>query len=289
MAHACLVEMAAEAPERTPLDEIDGEDNDCPLDSQATQVADAERDLLDSVPMPGVPTDEAERRRLWTAFPQRVRAAIRRVRPQFGHPPTSVLTQVLKAARAPAEYIQAIKHMKCDSCAEHKPQAQTQKVAMPKDFVFGRNVGVDVLEIRDSAGQPYLCLNIVDFGTTFQQLYLLHAGLAKPSSRECLDGFVATWVNWAGWPSTLTCDRGLHNRGGTAQAGVEVSPRHSGSSALCRGLPEMSSTRTSSQIWARCRDRSTGRAPSPEGWNYAPLPSGRSSGRTVAAVWHELC
>ena len=38
-------------------------------------------------------------------------------------------------------------------------------------------------------------------------------GHDSPSSRECLDSFVSLWVGWAGWPQTLSCDRGVHNRG----------------------------------------------------------------------------
>ena len=58
-----------------------------------------------------------------------------------------------------------------------------------------------------------LCLNILDLGTTFQQVVLLLQGHGSPSSRECLDSFVSLWVGWAGWPKTLSCDRCVHNRG----------------------------------------------------------------------------
>ena len=56
-------------------------------------------------------------------------------------------------------------------------------------------------------------MNILDLGTTFQQVVLLRQGHGSPSSRECLDSFVSLWVGWAGWPQTLSCDRGVHNRG----------------------------------------------------------------------------
>ena len=86
-------------------------------------------------------------------------------------------------------------------------------MALPKDNVFSRNLGIDVLEIKDVVDEPYLCLNILDLGTTFQQVVLLRQGHGSPSSRECLDSFVSLWVGWAGWPQTLSCDRGVHNRG----------------------------------------------------------------------------
>ena len=121
---------------------------------------------------------------------------------QFGHPFSTILVQILRAARAPPEYIQACRHFRCDACEDNKPKHQSTKVALPKDYVFGRNLGIDVLEVKDVAGEPYLCLNILDFGTTFQQVVLLRQGHGSPSSREFL-----------GWPQTLSCDRGVHNRG----------------------------------------------------------------------------
>ena len=86
-------------------------------------------------------------------------------------------------------------------------------MALPKDYVFGRNLGIDVLEIKDVADEPSVCLNILDFGSTFQTVVLLRQGHGSSSSRECLDSLVSLWVGWAGWPQTLSCDRGVHNRG----------------------------------------------------------------------------
>ena len=186
----------------------------------------------------GTPVDEAERRRAWIALPLRVRTAIRRMHRQFGHPSSTVLVQILRAARAPPEYIQACRHFRCDACQINKPKHQSTKVALPKDYIFGRNLGIDVLEIKDVADEPYLCLNILDLGTTFQQVVLLRQGHGSPSGRECLDSLVSLWVGWAGWPQTLSCDLGVHNRGVfartlaqhgvlTDQAGVE-SPEQTG-------------------------------------------------------------
>ena len=181
-----------------------------PLDEDLSKAVDREKDLLDAMPLPGTLVDEAERRRAWIALPLRVRTAIRRMHRQFGHPSSTVLVQILRAARAPPEYIRACRHFRCDACEDNKPKHQSTKVALPKDYVFGRNLGIDVLEVKDVVDEPYLCLNL---GTTFQQVVLLRQGHGSPSSRECLNSFVSLWVGWAGWPQTLSCDRGVHNRG----------------------------------------------------------------------------
>ena len=186
------------------LDDPGNDTTPVPLDEDLSKAVDREKDLLDAMPLPGTPVDEAERRRSWIALPLRVRTAIRRMHRQFGQPPSTVSVQILRAARAPPEYIQACRHFRCISLP---------KWALPKDYVFGRNLGIDVLEVKDVADEPYLCLNILDLGTTFQQVVLLRQGLGSPSSRECLDSFVSLWVGWAGWPQTLSCDRGVHNRG----------------------------------------------------------------------------
>ena len=141
------------------------------------------------MPLPGTPVDEAERRRAWIALPLRVRTAIRRMHRQFGHPSSTVLVHILRAARAPPEYIQACRHFRCDACEDNKPKHQSTKVALPKDYVFGRNL--DILEIKDVADEPYLCLNILGLGTTFQQVVLLRQGHGSPSSvtaRKTKDG-----------------------------------------------------------------------------------------------------
>ena len=135
-----------------------------PLDEDLSKAVDREKDLLDAMPLPGTPVDEAERRRSWVALPLRVRTAIRRMHRQFGHPSSTVLVHILRAALAPPEYIQACRHFRCDACEDNKPKHQSTKVALPKDYAFG----IDVLEVKDVVDEPYLCLDILDLCTTFQ-------------------------------------------------------------------------------------------------------------------------
>jgi hypothetical protein len=97
---------------------------------------DRETYFLDSLPLPGAPKQEAERPEAWMTIPLRARAAIRRMHRQFGHPNASVLSQILRAARAPPEFITAARHFNCDACEENRPTPQTAKVNLPKDYVF---------------------------------------------------------------------------------------------------------------------------------------------------------
>ena len=47
---------------------------------------------------------------------------------------------------------------------------------------------------------------------------MLGPATGQPSSRTCFEAFRARWVSAFGWPETVTCDRGLHNRGYFAKA-----------------------------------------------------------------------
>ena len=59
----------------------------------------------------------------------------------------------------------------------------------------------------------FLFLSILCNGVTFQIAHLVGDGKGVPSSGKCLKTFLKKWVAWAGWPTVVSCDRGLHNRG----------------------------------------------------------------------------
>ena len=58
---------------------------------------------------------------------------------------------MLRAARAPQDYISAAKTFRCQVCDNTKPRFQTHKVSPPLP-----EVGVDVFEIVDSVGMRML-------------------------------------------------------------------------------------------------------------------------------------
>ena len=103
------------------LDDLGNDTMPVPPDEDLSKAVDREKDLLDAMPLPCTPVDEAERRRAWIAPPLRVRTATRRMHRQFGHPSSTVLVQILRAARARPEYIQACRHFRCDACEDNKP------------------------------------------------------------------------------------------------------------------------------------------------------------------------
>eukprot|EP00973_Karenia_brevis_P017717 2434662-Karenia_brevis.AAC.1 len=50
-------------------------------------------------------------------------------------------------------------------------------------------------------------------------------GKGTPTSKQCCEVFLQSWVHWAGWPKNAMTDRGLNRRGRFA--------RLSGARAIC--------------------------------------------------------
>ena len=193
------------------LDEPD--DDGRLLPEEVEKAAGKDQEFLDSIPIPGVPEQEANRRRQWLKIPRKARAAIRKMHAEWGHMPNSVLKNVLKIGKADADMIRACDFLRCEHCEMAKDNPQTNKVGPPHNYVFNHECGVDVFDLHDYEGKPHQFLNIVCMGTNFQIVVYLRAGKGTPKSGLCMEAFQTAWTSWAGWPKEVTTDRGLHNRG----------------------------------------------------------------------------
>ena len=168
---------------------------------------------LDEVDVPRLPMLEAERRQGWKKLPQHVRVAVRRLHHQLGHIPLKVLANLLRAARVDPEYIKRVKLLRCNECEKSAPRRAAHKVSLPERFVFNHSIGIDVFELLDAEGTKFQVLNMICLGTCFQLAEIVRQGSGTPSSAKCLDALKRRWMTWAGHPTTLHCDRGLHSRG----------------------------------------------------------------------------
>eukprot|EP00435_Cladocopium_sp_Y103_P068333 s119_g31.t1 len=177
----------------------------------------SEETIIDEVDVPGLPLDEVERRRQWRKLPQRVRIGIRRLRRQFGHVPQNTLIHLLRSAKVNKDFIAAAKLHRCPTCEQTAQRKPTHKTSLPSDFSFNHTLGIDLFEVRDSIGNKFQVLNMVDVGTSFQLTEVIKVGAGQASSKDCLTALEKRWVSWAGHPMNLVCDRGLHNRGILAQ------------------------------------------------------------------------
>ena len=71
--------------------------------------------------------------------------------------------------------------------------------------------------MKDVDGVRYTAVNMVDMGTSFQQVALIKSGGGNPSARQCLNAFMERWVSWAGHPQQVVVDRGTRFKGEFAQ------------------------------------------------------------------------
>ena len=144
----------AEQQDQGTIDEV-LEDQDMEGGGDALEEADREADLLEQMPLPGHPESEKERLASWLRLPRRARVAIRRLHRSLRHLPKEALVQMLRAARAPQDYISVAKTFRCQGCDNAKPRPQTHKthkVSPPRPYTFNHEEGVDVFEIVDWNG-----------------------------------------------------------------------------------------------------------------------------------------
>ena len=136
-------------------------DQDTEEGGDAPAEADREADLLEQMPLPGHPESEKERLASWLRLPRRARVAMRRLHRNLRHLPKEALVQMLRAARAPQDYISAAKTFRLQGRGNARPRPQTHKVSPSRLFTSNREVGVDVFEIVDSIGLRFSILNAV--------------------------------------------------------------------------------------------------------------------------------
>ena len=125
-----------------------------------------EEEMMEEIPLPGSSKDEKARKTSWLRLPRAARAAIRRMHMQFGHVKKGPFMEILKAAKCPAEYLEAAKHFRCKGCeyTERIP-FQHNKVSMLRPCEFNHTIGIDVNFLHDYGGGVHLYYNIVCMGT----------------------------------------------------------------------------------------------------------------------------
>ena len=150
----------------------------------------SEETLVDEVDIPGLPADEAERRRMWRKLPARVRIGVRRLHRQFGHVSKQTMIHLLRAAKVRKEFIDAVRIHRCETCEATSQKKATRKTALPNNYSFNHTVGIDVFEVPDK----FQVLKMVCLGATFQLCEIVRFGAGQPSSAECLRALRKRWL-----------------------------------------------------------------------------------------------
>lgn len=119
--------------------------------------------MLEQLQLPDITAEETTRRQQWLKLSRQAGTAVRKLHRQFGHCPSRVLTEILRASGSRAEYIKATKLIRCDGCEHEKPKPQEH---IAEDIIqSNQSIGIHIFEIKDSNGQRYSVLSFLCLGT----------------------------------------------------------------------------------------------------------------------------
>ena len=207
---------AEEIEEGGTLDAVIGEEDLRPglPDNEEAQEQDYKRlEDMDETEREADPEEEKMRKKEWQKLSREERVGIRRLHHMTSHSTRPQMQRMLKYAGALPHIVRGVKHFRCSACEKMMEAKKVPVVRVPNRYVFGEDVGIDVLELKDAAGSRWHIFHVVCMGTTYHTAECIGKASGVPSSMACLRSFNRQWHAWAGTPKTLTLDRGTHNRG----------------------------------------------------------------------------
>ena len=131
----------------------------------------------------------------------------------MGHPSNEDFARILKLGNVKAEVWKWVRHhFKCEHCQATKLPRAKRPAAIPRTYAFNHIVGADLVVIKNLDGHPQNWLNVLCWGTSYQQFRILPGDNSK-SSANVWACFVDTWIRMFGHPNTLVVDPGLEFEG----------------------------------------------------------------------------
>ena len=147
---------------------------------------------------------EEERERKWQALPRELKLAVKRVHTNLGHASTAAMLRAMRISRASESALRAVRLFRCGAdCPRMQNPREPRPSKLPMTDEFNVQIGVDVMQERDSVGQTWTWLNILCQGTQFQVCILLDCH-GNPTGRQVVEAFNQGWTSWAAFP-----ERGL--------------------------------------------------------------------------------
>ncbi|CAE8616635.1 unnamed protein product [Polarella glacialis] len=128
---------------------------------------------------------------------------LEKVHAGLGHPPNEVLVRVLKYGRARPELVIAAKDWNCLACKVNKKPKRAPPSMPPITYQLNNVVGLDVIFIKDHAGNTRPCLNMVDWGTGFQ----IVVSMNDREGESIRDAYRRNWRSFLGVPRVVVIDQ----------------------------------------------------------------------------------
>eukprot|EP00435_Cladocopium_sp_Y103_P056355 s943_g19.t1 len=160
-----------------------------------------------------------------SATPEQIRASLKRLHNNLGHPSTQDLVRVLTNAGGSKEAIEEARKFHCEVCTQRQRPTPALPVSANQILDFGQRVGLDVKLLPGwCQNQRVKCLNIVDYGSSFQVMCPFYETETGPLLKRL---FEEQWLQWAGRPVEIIVDPAQTNlseafAGAQEQSGIRV-------------------------------------------------------------------
>ena len=187
----CLCSFALEAEERMSLEGFECLAGEAPAGSHtAAEPAPAQAP-------PGVPTAK-------DSPLDPIGQALRKLHNNLGHPSLNTLIRVLKNSGASEEALQRAKAFSCTTCEANRRPADAIPARPSGAQGFNEKVGMDIKYLQGwRPGQKIPCLNIVDYGGSYQQMVPLPS---RDTGELIRTTYRTHWLAWAGVPEEIVLD-----------------------------------------------------------------------------------
>ena len=128
---------------------------------------------------------------------------LKKLRNNLGHPAQATFLRVLKNSGASDEALKRARDFVCPTCQAHQRPADALPARPAGTEGFNDRVGMDIKYLQGwQLHQKVPCLNIVDYGSSFQRMI----PLAKETGANIRQAYVEHWLSWAGVPHEVVLD-----------------------------------------------------------------------------------
>ena len=133
-----------------------------------------------------------------------MRASIRKLHSNLGHPPNSALVRVLRHGGANQAALDMAREFTCEQCQASKQPSPANPAQCQRVTTFNQRIGLDVKYLPGwMPNQKIPSLNIVDYASSFQVVVPLPGRETGESLRQALQ---ERWISWAGMPAEIVVD-----------------------------------------------------------------------------------